>query len=65
MGIDAEKGVAMDRRWIAILLVVIVVAAGAAVAIASSGGGSDEPASSTPSMHTMPNGEVMPSEGMP
>lgn len=56
----------MDKRWIAILLVVLVVAAGAAVAIASSsGGGSDEPAGSMPGMHTMPNGEVMPSEGMP
>lgn len=55
----------MDRRWIAIVLVVLVVAAGAAVAIASSGGGSEEPTGSTPGMHTMPNGEVMPSEGMP
>ncbi|HEX5983542.1 MAG TPA: hypothetical protein VFY69_04980 [Solirubrobacterales bacterium] len=55
----------MDRRWIAIVLVVLVVAAGAAVAIASSGGGSEEPAGSTSGMHTMPNGEVMPSEGMP
>lgn len=54
----------MDKRWIAILLVILVVVAGAAVAIASSGG-SDEPASSTPGMHTMPNGELMPSEEMP
>ena len=48
------------------VLVVLVIVAGAAVAaIAGSSGGSDEPGSSEPAMHTMPNGEVMPSEGMP